>query len=273
MPRSVDPVVTLTTDFGGGDAYVASMKGVILSRCPRARLVDVTHDLEPGDLPGAALVVEEARRWFPAGAVHLVVVDPGVGTGRRALAVRSGGQFLVGPDNGVLWPAIAADPKPLVHALTRPDLSLKPLSKTFEGRDLFAPAAAYLASGKRIRSVGPPVHDPVRLGGFASRRRGGRLEGAVLRVDRFGNLVTSVTARDLAEAFDGVPFPTLDIRVGGRTIDETAATYGLARPGVPFALMGSGDRLEIAVREASAAERLKVGRGAAVTVERRGGRR
>ncbi len=266
-------VITLTTDFGESDAYVASMKGVLLSLCPGARLVDVTHAVEPGDLPGAALVVEEARRWFPAGSVHLVVVDPGVGTGRRALAVRSGGQYLVGPDNGVLGPALAADPRSRAHEIQQAAWRLARVSDTFHGRDVFAPAAALLAAGKRIGGAGPRVTDPVRLEGFEPRRSGGRLEGTVLRVDRFGNLVTSVRGSDLDAAFPGVPFPTLDIRLGGRAVDETARTYGLARPGRPFALLGSGGRLEVAVREGSAAAVLKCGRGTEVTVERRGGRR
>lgn len=273
MPAARSPVVTLTTDFGEADAYVASMKGVLLSLCPRARVVDVTHALDPGDLLGAALVLGEARRWFPPRTVHVVVVDPGVGTDRRALAARAGGQYFVGPDNGVLAPVLAADPGASIRSLESPAFRLPALSATFHGRDLFAPAAARLAAGRRLEAAGPAVQDPVRLEGFEARRTRGRIEGAVLRVDRFGNLVSSVTAEDLGNSFPGVPFPTLDIRVGGRRVDETAATYGHARPRIPFALLGSGGRLEVAVRDGSAAAALGVGRGTEVTVERRGGRR
>jgi len=273
MPPARAPVLTFTSDFGEADGYAAAMKGVALSLCPRARLVDVTHAIEPGDLPGAALVVEEASRWFPPGSVHVVVVDPGVGTERRALAVKAGGRFFTGPDNGVLWPVIEADPGARVHSITARTFRLPEVSATFHGRDVFTPAAARLASGRPLSSAGPRVPDPVRLPGFRCERRGGRLEGSVLRVDRFGNLVTSVRERDLEAAFDRVPFATLDVRVGGRRVDETAATYGLARPGVPFALVGSGGRLEIALRDGSAAAALGVGRGVEVTVERRGGRR
>ncbi|MCK6481294.1 MAG: SAM-dependent chlorinase/fluorinase, partial [Planctomycetes bacterium] len=241
--------------------------------CSRARLLDVTHAIEPGDLLGAALVLEEAARWFPPRTAFVVVVDPGVGTDRRALAVAAGGRFFTGPDNGVLRPVIDADPRARVHEIRSRSFRLPEVSATFHGRDVFTPAAVRLATGRPIRSAGPAVTDPVRLEGFSCTRRGGRLEGQVLRVDRFGNLLTSVREADLEAAFDRVPFPTLDIRVGGRRIDETAATYGLARPGVPFALLGSGGRVEISVRDGSAAAALGVARGAEVTVERRGGRR
>jgi len=273
MAPARSPVIAFATDFGESDAYAASMKGVVLSICPRARLVDVTHAIEPGDLLGAAVVVEEAARWFPKGAIFVVVVDPGVGTERRALAARARGRTFVGPDNGVLWPCIAADPGARVREIRSRAFRLPEVSDTFHGRDLFAPAAARLAAGRRFEAVGPAVADPLRLEGYEADRRGGSLRGQVLRVDRFGNLVTSVTRADLRAAFDGVPFATLDIRVGGRLVDETARTYGTARAGVPFALLGSGGRLEIAVRDGSAAAALSCGRGFPVTVARRGGRR
>ena len=273
MPPARVPVIAFLTDFGEVDAYAASMKGVVLTLCPRARLVDVSHGIDPGDLVGGAVVLEEAARWMPAGTHFVVVVDPGVGTERRGIAVRAGGRLFLGPDNGVLWPVIAADARAEVREIRTAAFRLPVVSDTFHGRDVFAPAAARLASGKRFAAVGPVVTDPVRLEGFETDRRGGTLRGQVLRVDRFGNLVTSVTSADLSAAFDDVPFPTLDIRVGGRLVDETARTYGRARPGVPFALMGSGGRLEIAVRDGSAAAALSCGRGMPVTVARRGGRR
>jgi S-adenosylmethionine hydrolase len=273
MPTRKPPVLAFLTDFGEEDAYVASMKGVALGICPRARLVDVTHAVAPGDLLGAAMVLDDARRWLPEGTVFVVVVDPGVGTERRALAARAGGRFFVGPDNGVLWPALAADARARVREIRSPRFRLKSVSDTFHGRDLFAPAAAALAAGRRLEAAGPAAADPARLEGFFPERRGARLEGRVLRVDRFGNLVTSVRAEDLEAAFGSVPFPTLDIRLGGRLVDETARTYGLARAGVPFALLGSGGRLEVALRDGSAAAALSARRGDPVTVERRGGRR
>jgi S-adenosylmethionine hydrolase len=243
------------------------MKGVVLGICPSARIVDISHGIEPGDLLGAALVVDDARPWFPKGTVHVVVVDPGVGTDRRALVVKSCGQWFVGPDNGVLWPALFADPKGEARAIPVPAGA----AATFHGRDVFAPAAAAIASGKRV--TGKRIDDPVRLPGFFCERHGGRIEGQVLRVDRFGNLVTNVRRADLDMEFEGIPFETLDLRVGSVRIDETARTYGLARPKVPFALIGSGGRVEISVRDGSAATMLGEKQGASITVERRGGRR
>jgi S-adenosyl-L-methionine hydrolase (adenosine-forming) len=258
-------ILTFTTDFGEADGYVAAMKGVAVSL--KARYADISHGIEPGDLLGAALVLEDARPWFPKGTVHVVVVDPGVGTDRRALVVRSCGQWFVGPDNGVLWPAIFADPRSEVRSIPIPAGA----SPTFHGRDVFTPAAAAIASGKKVG--GKRITEPVRLPGFFCERHGGRIEGQVLRVDRFGNLVTNVRQADLDLEFDGIPFETLDIRLGSGPIDETARTYGLARPGVPFALIGSGGRVEIAVRDGSAAKMLGLGRGAPISMERRGGRR
>jgi len=273
MAARSPPVIAFVTDFGESDAYVAAMKGVALSRAPRARLVDVTHAIEPGDLLGAALVLEEARPWFPAGTVFVVVVDPGVGTERRALAGRAHGRSFVGPDNGVLWPALGSDAKARVHSIVVPPPGCNGVSDTFHGRDVFAPAAAALAAGARLDRLGPAVKDPIRLRGFDARRSHGALEGQVLRVDRFGNLVTSITRSDLEATFAGVPFETLDVRVGGRLVDEVARTYGEARRGPAFCLVGSGGRLEVAVRDGSAAAALRLGRGAEVTVARRGGRR
>src|SRR5688572_2419395 len=180
------------------------MKGVAVSL--KAAFADISHEIEPGDLLGAALVLEDARPWFPRGTVHVVVVDPGVGTDRRALVVKSCGQWFVGPDNGVLWPAIFADPKSDVRAIPVP----AGVSPTFHGRDVFTPAAAALAKGKKVK--GTRIADPVRLPGFFCERRGGRIDGQVLRADRFGNLVTNVRRQDLDMEFDGIPFETLDLR-------------------------------------------------------------
>lgn len=152
-------IVTLTTDFGGSDAWVGAMKGVILARCPKARVVDISHGIDPGDLLGGALVLDDAAPWYPPGTVHVVVVDPGVGTDRRAIVVKSRKRWFVGPDNGVLWPAVQADPRAKVHALPVPATA----SPTFHGRDVFAPVAARLAAGSAFTEVGPPVTDPVSL--------------------------------------------------------------------------------------------------------------
>jgi S-adenosylmethionine hydrolase len=278
MARARRPVVALLTDFGGADGYAGVLKGVVLSLCPGAEVVDLCHGIAPGDIAGGALVLDEARDHFPGGTVFCAVVDPGVGTDRRALAAAAGGRFFVGPDNGLLAPCLDADPAARARAIDASRLGAREPgrgrpSATFHGRDLFAPAAAALAAGRPLARLGPAAGEVRRVEGFRATRRGGRLEGRVLKVDRFGNLVTSVTAADLDEGFHGIPFATLDIRVAGVLVDEVAESYGLARPGVPFAYMGSGGRVEVGVPGASAAERLRAGPGATVEIERRGGRR
>src|SRR5712691_6438607 len=190
------PLVTLTTDFGLRDPFVGIMKGVILSICPTARLVDLTHEVEPQDILGGCLTLEAAVPFFPAGTVHLVVVDPGVGSARRAIALRTGGGYLVGPDNGVLTPAFERSGWTAV-ALTAPEYRLPSVSRTFHGRDVFAPAAAYLAAGIPLERLGSTLTDPVRLPLPGCRLEGDALVGEVLAADRFGNLITSIPAARL----------------------------------------------------------------------------
>src|SRR5258707_11254834 len=197
------PIITLTTDFGLRDPFVGTMKGVILSICATARLVDLTHDVEPQDLLGAGLALEAALPFFPDGTVHLAVVDPGVGSGRRALAVGVGEHYLVGPDKGVLTPALRRARWTAVE-LTAPEYRLPEVSRPFHGRDVFAPAAAYLAAGVPLERLGPVVGDPVLRPIPVSRLEGDVLVGEVLAVDRFGNLLTSIEAARLtALARDG----------------------------------------------------------------------
>ncbi|MBI3108110.1 MAG: SAM-dependent chlorinase/fluorinase, partial [Candidatus Rokubacteria bacterium] len=191
------PIVTLTTDFGLRDPFVGVMKGVILGICPEAHLVDLTHDIDPQDILGAQLALESSVPFFPVGTVHLAVVDPGVGSARRALAVQSAGQCFVGPDNGLLsfafkttgWTAVS---------LTAEHYRRPHVSQTFHGRDVFAPAAAHLARGVRLEHFGSPVLDPVRLDLPAAREEGGALVGEVIAEDRFGNLITSLMAEGMA---------------------------------------------------------------------------
>jgi S-adenosylmethionine hydrolase len=258
------PVITLTTDFGLRDPYVGIMKGVLLSVCPSARLVDLTHDISPQDVLGGLLALEAAVPFFPAGTVHLAVVDPGVGSPRRALAVRAAGHCLVGPDNGLLsfvferagWTAVA---------LTAPEYRLPEVSRTFHGRDIFAPAAAYLASGVPLERLGPPVTDPVRLRLPDCRLEGGVLIGQVLDADRFGNLVTSIPAARLA----GIPGRgALELEVGGRRVRGPVDAYAQGGDGEPTAIVGSTGRLEIFVKAGSARDHLGIGRGAILRVRR-----
>jgi S-adenosylmethionine hydrolase len=259
-PPARAPIVTLTTDFGTRDAYVAAMKGVILGIAREARLVDVSHEVAAHDVTEGALALEAAVPFFPDGTVHLAVVDPGVGTTRRGLAIVTEVARFVGPDNGLFTPFLD---RPGWHAfeLTAAEYRLRAVSRTFHGRDVFAPAAAHLARGVAPERLGPRVDDPVRLHWSSVRETHGAVAGTVLHVDRFGNLVTSIRA----EAFEG--FGAITVRLAGRLL-PFVGTYGDLEPGQAGALVGGSGRLEIAVREGSAAARLRARRGAPVVVSR-----
>ncbi|HEV8583856.1 MAG TPA: SAM-dependent chlorinase/fluorinase [Methylomirabilota bacterium] len=250
----------MTTDFGTRDSYVAAMKGVILAIAGAARLVDVTHDVAAHDVTEAALALEAVVPFFPSGAVHLAVVDPGVGTDRRGLAVAAGDAFFVGPDNGIFTPVLEG-PDWRAFELTAPKYRLPEVSRTFHGRDVFAPAAAHLALGLSPERLGPRVDDPVRLHWPTVREAHGAVAGTVLHVDRFGNLVTSVRAETFAA------FGPVTVRIAGRAL-PFVGTYGDLTEGQAGALVGGSGRLEIAVREGSAAARLKARRGTPVVVSR-----
>jgi S-adenosyl-L-methionine hydrolase (adenosine-forming) len=255
-------LITLTTDFGTQDYYVGAMKGAILTVAPEARLVDLTHQIPPRDLVSAAFVLRYAAGEFPPGTVHLAVVDPGVGTQRRALAMRSRGQLWVGPDNGLFDFAFDA-PDCELHQLLHPALAGPRRSSTFDGRDLFAPAAAHLCRGFPLAAAGPRIADPVRLETFAPLRSPDRIAGQVIHVDYFGNLVTNIAAADLAP-WRG----RLRIRLAaGQTLTRLCRTYAEAGPGELLALVGSADLLEISINGGSAARELNLDRRAPVTVE------
>jgi hypothetical protein len=245
-------IVTLTTDFGWRDFYVAAMKGVILSIFPGAVLVDVSHDVPPGDVREAALLLAQAAPCFPPGTVHAAVVDPGVGTGRRAFAAEAGGQLLVGPDNGLFWPLLARDPERRVVHLTETGFFRPTVSRTFHGRDLFAPVAAHLASGRDPEEMGRPVDDPVVLEEERAREEDGVLVGEVTRVDRFGNLVTNMDL-DLLERFLGGRNPRIE--AGRLEVTGIRGCYGDVEPGEALALIGSTGHLELSVNGGRASER------------------
>jgi len=252
-------VVTLTTDFGLRDPYVAEMKGVILRLAPETRLVDITHDVDSHDVVGAALVLEAAVPFFPAGSIHLVVIDPGVGTARRGLAVNAGDATFVGPDNGLLTPIFSRGGWRAVE-LAAAELRLPHVSRTFHGRDVFAPAAAHLARGVPLERFGPAVDDPVRVAWPEVHAVGSAVAGAVLHVDRFGNLITSIAAA----AVEGLGSEA-SIHIAGRRL-PLVGTYADLPRGAAGALIGSSNRLEVAVREGSAAAVLKARRGTPVAV-------
>jgi len=257
------PIITLTTDFGEADGYVGAMKGVILGIAPEARIVDISHDIEPQNVRQAAYVLSTAVPYFPQGTIHVVVVDPGVGSARRPIAVRTGSAYFVGPDNGVFSHALAREQEagvkePTVLHLNRREFWLPTISQTFHGRDIFSPVAAHLAAGVPFEMLGTPISDPVILSlPRPERMPDGSIRGEVLHADRFGNLITDIPMSWLA----GNQWV---FEIAGRRIEGLSATYAAVRRHALLALPGSEGLLEIAVREGSAAERLGVGEGALV---------
>jgi S-adenosylmethionine hydrolase len=259
-------LITLTTDFGLRDPFVGIMKGVMLSICPSARLVDLTHEIPPQDILSAGLALEAAAPFFPAGTVHLAVVDPGVGTGRRAIAIRAGRSLLVGPDNGLFTFALEG-PGWTAVSLTAPEYRLAEVSRTFHGRDVFAPAAAYLASGVPLERLGPVVSDLERLRRPECRLVGGELVGEVLDADRFGNLLTSIPAARLVEIRGPGP---VALEVAGRRLRGPVGAYAEGGEGEPAVIVGSTGFLEIFVKAGSARDHLGARRGTIVRVTRVG---
>ena len=270
------PIITLTSDFGLQDPYVAAMKGAILAINPAARLVDVSHAIRPQAIEQAVFVLAAAWPYFPSGTIHVVVVDPAVGSQRRALALRSAGATFVGPDNGVLSTALgddvraaAGDSPGLVGLpagcqavfLTNERYFRSPVSSTFHGRDVFGPVAAHLSLGVPLEDLGDPVERIVALPPFRARRQpDGSLRGRVLHIDAFGNLITDVRVEDL-------PSRNAIIEVAGRTIEGVSATY---EPGADLrAVTGSSGYLEIAAPGGSAAASLKAGLSLTVVVRSR----
>jgi hypothetical protein len=232
-------VITLLTDFGTRDSYLGEVRGVLVSRAPDVSLVDITHDIAPGDVAGAAYILGRVWSRFPAGTVHLVVVDPGVGGTRNALAVLSGGHAFVAPDNGVLTPVLSRDGV-RVAALPIPASA----APTFHGRDVFAPAAAALADGTELAVLGPAVEPAVRLSDVPLTVDPDRVAGQVIYIDRFGNLVTNLPAELSAERI---------VSVDGRVVGPLRRTFADVEQGDVVAYVGSGGTVEIAVRDRSAA--------------------
>jgi S-adenosylmethionine hydrolase len=259
------PIIALLSDFGTRDHYTGTMKGVVLGICPDATLVDISHDVAPHDVMGAALELAASFRYFPPGTIFLTVVDPGVGSARRGIAAEAGDYRFVGPDNGVLTAVFREVAPRKVVELTERRYARPTVSRTFEGRDRFAPAAAWLAKGIELSALGRPAGSYVQLDLPSPHLDADRLEGVVLLVDRFGNLVTNIDRRTFDKIAHG---GAIQIRIGTHTVGRLVATYAEAAPGEVCALFGSTDHLEIATNSESAADRLGMARGAAVTVSR-----
>lgn len=259
------PVIAFLTDFGTRDHYAGTMKGVALGICPDAMLVDITHDIPPHDVLGGALELAASYKYFPSGTIFLVVVDPGVGSQRRAIAAEAGGYRFVAPDNGVLTLALKETPPKRVVELTERRYARPTVSRTFEGRDRFAPAAAWLAKGIELTGLGRTLTSWQALAVPEPAMTEAQIVGEVLRVDRFGNLVTNVDRRTF-ERFAGGG--GIEIAAGPHEVGKVVATYAEAEAGSVCALFGSTEHLEIAVNGGSAAERLGLARGARISISR-----
>jgi S-adenosylmethionine hydrolase len=259
-----DPIITLTTDFGTSDHLVGTMKGVILNINPAVRIVDLNHHVTPFDLLDGALSIANAYRYFPARTIHVVIVDPGVGTNRRPLLVNGEKQYFIAPDNGVLSMIFERE-SCLVRHITSEHYFLNPVSPTFHGRDIFAPTAAWLSKAFQVEAFGEEITDPMRFTVPKAKPAGQAVKGIVLRVDAFGNLMTNLTSEDVPAA--AVESGTIKLSVAGKEIRKFAQTFALGTPGEPIAIFGSAGYLEIAVNRGSAARTLGATRGAEVTLE------
>ena len=255
-------IITLTTDFGLVDPFVAVMKGVILGIAPNAQLVDVTHEIGSYDILGAALLIDSSYRYFPEGTIHVIVVDPGVGSERRPMAAAANGHIFVAPDNGVLSLVLKGEsttPIPAAYHITNESLFRSPVSNTFHGRDIFAPVAAHLARGAPIESVGPRIVDFLRKPLPEPRPQGNRLAGVILRIDKFGNIITNLRRENLSSDFS--------IKIAGLSITRLCSSFSEAESGEFFAIEGSTGFLELALNRGSAAEKLNVEPGEEIELE------
>jgi S-adenosylmethionine hydrolase len=259
------PVIALLSDFGSRDHYVGTMKGVMLGICPDATLVDITHDIAPHDVLDGAVELAAAYRFFPAGTIFLAVVDPGVGSSRRGIAAEVGDYRFVCPDNGLLSVVATETPPKRVVELTERRYARPTVSRTFEGRDRFAPAAAWLAKGIQLQALGRNLPGFHRLDVPQAGVIDDMIRGAVLRIDRFGNLVTNIDRKTFEKFARGTG---VYIDAGGATVGRLVATYADIQAGEVCALFGSTDHLELAANAGSAADALGLTRGAVVDVRR-----
>jgi len=260
------PIITLTTDFGLNDHFVGTMKGVILAIVPNAQIVDICHSVQPFDILDGALTIAQAYPYYPAHTVHLVVVDPGVGSARRPILASSEEHNFIAPDNGVLSLMYAREKRMSVRHITSDHYFLQPLSNTFHGRDIFAPAAAFLAKGVDHEKFGEEITDFVRFNAPKPKAANAKtLRGVVLKVDRFGNLVTNITPEDVPWLFQSPP-PAFKIVIGKQEVTGMKMNYAEGAPGEVFGILGSMGYLEIAANRAAAVQLTGAGKGSEVNL-------
>jgi len=259
------PIVTLTTDFGTNDHFVGAVKGVILDIVPEAAIVDISHAVQAFDVLDGALTISQTYSYFPTGTVHMIVVDPGVGTARRPIIASSDGYHFVAPDNGVLSMIYAKEERIHVRHVTADHYFHQPVSNTFHGRDIFAPVAAYLAKMVDSHKFGDEIEDYVRFAAPKPKPAGeNRIRAVVLKVDRFGNLISNVTPDDVPALFAGKA--AFKIVVGNREITELRGNYAEGAPGEVFGILGSMGYLEIVANRAAAAQITGAGKGSEVSI-------
>jgi S-adenosylmethionine hydrolase len=251
------PILTLTTDFGLSDHYAGTMKGVILGICPQARIVDISHEVTPFEIYEGAYVIAQAYRYFPPETVHVVVVDPGVGTARRPILMEAAGQYFVAPDNGVLA-MIFSQEQHRMRLISNHHLFRQPVSRTFHGRDIFAPVAAHLAAGVPPPHIGEVITDYLQPASMKPQRSGKRTwHGRILKIDRFGNIVTNFHI----DEFPNLLRADFTLAVGPRETSILVRTYSEASPGELFAIVGSSGYVELSVAQGSAAKATGCGTG------------
>lgn len=263
---SYRPIITLTTDFGTTDHFVGAVKGVIVDIVPDVQIVDISHAVQAFDVLDGALAISQAYSYFPTGTIHMVVVDPGVGTTRRPILASSDGYHFVAPDNGVLSMVYAREERIHVRHITSEHYFRQPVSNTFHARDVFAPVAAYLAKLVDSHKFGDEIEDYVRFAAPRPKATGeNRMRAVVLKVDRFGNMITNITPDDAPALFAGES-AKFKIVVGNREITEIRQNYAEGAPGEVFGILGSMGYLEIVANRAAAAQLIGTGKGSEVTI-------
>jgi S-adenosylmethionine hydrolase len=257
-------IITLITDFGEASGYVGIMKGVILSINPACHIIDITHHISPQDREEAAFILKNVYPYFPPDTIHIVVVDPGVGSPRKPIIVESSQNWFVGPDNGVFSFVFLEDQQKRVWEITNDRYFLSPVSPTFHGRDIFAPIAAHLSSGVSIHELGKELQDFVQLKGLEPEVHQDILKGRIVSIDHFGNLVSNISKKLFTRVVRKNPF---QITVGKRTIRRIDSTYSNSEDGEIIALFGSSQQLEISVRNGNCQKLLKVRKGFKISVK------
>jgi len=251
------PIITLLSDFGLKDPYVAEMKAVILSICRDVSIIDISHEVEKFNVRMGAFILAQASRYFPEGTIHVAVVDPGVGTKRRPIIVETERSLYVGPDNGLLILAAQNEGIKCIHEIANPKYMLKKVSRTFHGRDIFSPAAAHLAKGVEPSEFGPEIHDPVRPSFASPKIRKEAISGEIIHIDGFGNLITNISEKDLkaARIYEG---ETLSIQLGGEELKlKICSSYSEVPRNMPLSIIGGTGFLEISVNQGNASRIFK----------------